>query len=70
MEFETLSPEEGLVAIEQMSREDMCRLWRFAKPGHPIFAKDTPLWEAFIAKFNELGGFNPEISKKIGWDNG
>jgi len=52
--------------INEMSREDMCRLWRFASAGHPIFDRTLPLFDIFKAKFDELGGFSPEISKRIG----
>ena len=52
--------------IEKLSREEMCRLWRFAPAGHPYFQRDLPLWEVFEARFEKLGRFSPEISKKIG----
>jgi len=53
--------------IDAMSQEEMCRLWRFAEPGHPCFVTGTPVTEHFMKRFNELGGFTPEISKRIGW---
>lgn len=53
--------------IDQMSREAMCRLWRFAPAGHPYFVIGTELQEHFDKRFKELGGFSPAISKKIGW---
>ena len=56
--------------INAMSREEMCRLWRFAKPGHPWFVSGTLQYEAFDRRFKELGGFSPEISKKLGWGGG
>jgi len=28
---------------------------------------DTPVTEYFAKRFEKLGGFNPKISKKIGW---
>lgn len=52
--------------IDAMSREDMCRLWRFAPSGHPCFITGTELTGYFQKKFDRLGGFSPEISKKIG----
>ncbi len=54
--------------IDAMSQEDMCRLWRFTAPGtNPIFDTTGPLYAHFDAKFKKLGGFTPEISKRIGW---
>ncbi len=50
--------------IDSMSREDMCRLWRFAPSGHPYFDKRNPLSTYFSERFK---GFTPEISKNIGW---
>ena len=50
--------------IDKMSQEDMARLWRFAKSGHPVFNETLPLFEYFNKKFK---GFTSEISKKIGW---
>jgi hypothetical protein len=52
--------------IDKMDREAMCRLWRFAPPGHPYFVTGTEVYEHFDKRFKELGGFSPEISKKIG----
>lgn len=52
--------------INNMSRLDMCRLWRFAPAGHRFFNTTLPLHEIFKKRFDELGGFSPEISKQIG----
>jgi len=54
--------------INNMSREEMCYLWRFAPIGHRYFVKGTPVSEAFDKRFKELGGFSSEISKSIGWE--
>ena len=54
--------------INAMSREHMCREYRFAKPGsRPYFKRGNPLVEYFKTKFKLLGGFSPEISKRIGF---
>ncbi len=53
--------------INAMSHEEMCRLWRFAPPGHHYFDRTLPLYEVFKKRFDDFGGFTPEISKKIGW---
>jgi hypothetical protein len=59
--------EEHKKKIDQMSREQLCRLWRFAPSGHPYFVSGTELQEYFDKRFRESGGFTPQISKKIGW---
>ncbi len=51
--------------IDGMSREEMCRKYRFAPIGSPYFQGE--IGDYFQARFKELGGFNAEISKKIGW---
>lgn len=53
--------------IANMSRFDMAKLWRFAPTGHVYFDRTLPLYEAFKKRFDELGGFSPEISKVLGW---
>ncbi len=50
-----------------MSHLEMVSLWRFAPSGHPFFDDRYPLYIIFKKRFDELGGFTPEISKKIGW---
>ena len=52
--------------IDEMSHEEMARLWRFAPVGHPIFDTRNGLAEYFERRFNELGGWTSEVSKKIG----
>jgi len=52
--------------IDSMTQEDMARAWRFSSTGNPIFISDI-LFEYFNAHFKSLGGFTPEISKRIGW---
>jgi len=51
--------------IDNMTQEDMARLWRFAPAGHVVFDSQLPLYDYFKARFK---GFTPEISKQIGWD--
>ncbi len=50
--------------IDSMSQEAMCRHWRFSKVGDPLF--QPPNGEYFEKRFKEIGGFTPEISKRIG----
>lgn len=60
--------EKEINRINNMSQEEMAKLWRFAPPGHPYFDTAKPYFEIFEKRFKELGGFTPEISKSIGWD--
>ena len=53
--------------IDNMNQEEMAKLWRFCPSGHPFFNSDLPLFKYFQERFKSLGGFTPEISKKIGW---
>jgi len=53
--------------INNMTQIEMARLWRFAPSGHPYFDSRLPYYEVFAARFRELGGFTPGISKAIGW---
>ena len=53
--------------IDSLTREEMASRWRFASLGDPMFRDDSG--EYFEKRFKELGGFSPDISKKIGWDN-
>jgi hypothetical protein len=54
--------------INNMSHEEMARLWRFAPAGHPYFDSTKPYFKVFEKRlFEHFGGFNPQISKKIGW---
>lgn len=53
--------------IDALTHEDMCRLWRFAEPGHKYFISGSLEYDYFKEKFKQYGGMTPEISKKIGW---
>lgn len=53
--------------IDQMTHEEMARLFRFAPSGHPYFDTTSPLCGYFRDRFEELGGMTPEMSKRIGW---
>ena len=55
-----------LAEVEHMSHEDLCRLWRFATPG-TFWKPGDPISEAAEARLMALGGFTPEISKRLGW---
>ncbi len=51
--------------IDSLSREQMAHKWRFAPVGDPMFRDAAG--EYFELRFKKLGGFSPEISKRIGW---
>ena len=55
--------------ISNLSRHEMCRLMRFAPIGHPYFDTSLPFNEVFKVRFDKLGGFSPEISKRLGWES-
>ena len=52
--------------IDGMSHYDLCRRWRFARPGDPMFQGEVGEYYKHRL-FQELGGFTPEISKDLGW---
>ncbi len=62
-----LTEAEEIAKINNMSRYDMCYLWRFNSIGHKYFDRTLPYWKHFKARFDMLGGFNVEISKQLGW---
>ena len=61
-----MSVEKDKKIIDTMSQEEMCRLWRFAPPGHSYFIGE--IGDYFIEKMNEKGRMTSEISKKLGWE--
>lgn len=55
--------------INSMDQFSMAHMQRFTKSGHPYFRMDLPFYKIFEARFKELGGMTPEISKELGWGN-
>ena len=53
--------------INGLTHYEMCRLVRFASSGHEYFDKSKPYYELFSKRLEKLGGFTPEISKRLGW---
>ena len=53
--------------INSLSHLEMARLMRFAPSGHTFFDQDLPYYKVFAARFEELGGMTPTLSKTIGW---
>jgi len=51
--------------IDNMTQYELCKRWRFAEVGDPLFQDDTGKY--YAQKLKEKGGFTPEISKKLGF---
>ena len=51
--------------IEKADREQICRWWRFL--GSPMTDEEVIVMNRIAERFDEVGGFTPEISKRIGW---
>lgn len=51
--------------IELASRVQLCRWWRFI--DSPTCPTEQRLMDRIVERFNEAGGFTPEISKLLGW---
>lgn len=62
----TKATENEIEKINKMTRIEMAKLYRFAPIGHKYFDMDLPYHEVFKQRFEDLGGFSPEISKAIG----
>jgi hypothetical protein len=55
--------------IDKLSRLEMARLWRYASSDCIYFDNRNPeIVEHFKKRFEDLGGWSPNISKAIGWD--
>lgn len=52
--------------IDAFSQFEMCRLWRFSAVGS--FPYGGEAGDYFVVRMKELGGFTPEISKRLGWE--
>ena len=51
--------------IDKMTHYDMAHHWRFAPVGDPYFSV-VALSDHFKLRFDEFGGWTPEISKAVG----
>lgn len=65
--FENFSDIEKLKnEIDKMSHEEMSKIWRFSSSSNKYLQGEVG--EYFKDRlFNHFGGFNPSLSKKIGW---
>lgn len=52
--------------VEQASRKQICKWYRFL--SSPETDDDVNVMNRIVERFNEFGGFTPEISKEVGWD--
>lgn len=59
--------EEEIKKINNMSHEEIAKLWRFTPSGHPYFDCSLPYYEAVEKRFKKFGGMTTEVSKNIGW---
>ena len=59
--------QKNIDSINQMSREEIGRLMRFAPIGHDYMNGTLPYWKYLNARFQELGGWDAALSKHIGW---
>ena len=69
-----------LEQVEAADREQICRWWRFLRyPGCDDYGlpledfergliESIPIITRIAERYKEVGGFNSEISKRIGWD--
>ncbi len=55
----------SIIEVNKTSHEQICRWYRFL--GSPTTELEVSTMNAICARLNELGGFTPEISKRIGW---
>jgi len=51
--------------VEKADREQLCRWWRFL--SSPETDEEVKVMNRIAERFKEVGGFTPEISKRIGW---
>lgn len=66
-----------LEQVESADREQICRWWRFLpSPGtraigehnfEEILTIEAAVMDKIAERFKQVGGFNPELSKHIGW---
>jgi hypothetical protein len=57
------TPDEMKAFVDTLTREELAYLWRFSPVGSTFWQNN----EYAVERFMTLGGFSPEISKRIGW---
>lgn len=56
-----------IVEIENMTHIEMAHAWRHSPPGNEMFDPMGPYYEVFAKRWAEFGGWNPAVSKAVGW---
>ena len=52
--------------VEKANRERLCRWYRFLPS---LYSEEkVSIMDRIVKRWREMGGFTPEISKRIGWD--
>lgn len=51
--------------VKGADREQVCKWWRFLPS--PMTDPEVTIMNRISERFDEVGGFTPEISKRIGW---
>ena len=51
--------------IKNMSRWQIADMIRYEPSGHAFFRSDFPLYDILMARFKEMGGWSPDLSKAI-----
>ena len=51
--------------VEKADSEQICRWWRFLRS--PETDEEVEIMNRIAERFDEVGGFTPERSKRIGW---
>ena len=51
--------------VEKADREQLCKWWRFLRS--PVTDSEFEIMNRIAERLDDLGGFTPEISKRIGW---
>ena len=51
--------------VEKADREQICRWWRCL--SSPTTDQEVRVMNRIAERFDKLGGFTPEISKRVGW---
>lgn len=55
----------SMLEVESADRELICRWYRFL--ASPRDDDQKAIMNRIVDRFRSLGGFSPEISKRIGW---
>ena len=61
MEYPTLE------AVEKANRFTICGWYRYLPSPNSKTEDQKKVMDRICERFKELGGFTPEISKKLGW---